>query len=58
MLGFWHKYTDRSKPIIKIKMMIPYHSVQMNTQPLNLTSMYVLRVDRYIKIEFDVEYFQ
>ena len=32
MLGFGHKCTDRSKPNFEIKMMSPYHSVQMSTQ--------------------------
>ena len=32
ILFFGHKCTDRSKPNVEIKMMSPYHSVQMSTK--------------------------
>ena len=61
MLGFQHKCTDRSKPYIKIKMMRPYHSVQMSTQRqiwLWCVCWQQAVPNRYIKVEFDIGYFQ
>ena len=61
MLGFQHKSTERSKLKVKIKMMSPCHSVQMSTQRwIPLWFMYWRKTlpNRYIKIKFDVGYFQ
>ena len=61
MLGFWHKCTERLKPNVEIKMMSPYHSVQMSTQyRLWLRCMCWKQTvpNRYIEVEFNFGYFQ
>ena len=61
MWGFWHKWTDRSKPNVKIKMMSPYHSAQMSTRcqiRLRCMSWQQTVPNRYIEMEFDVGYLQ
>ena len=61
MFGFWQKCTDRSKLNFKIKMMRPYHIVQMSTQRriwLQCMCWQQALSNTYIKVEFDVGYFQ
>ena len=51
----------RSKPKVKIKIMSPYHSVQTSTQCwiwLQCVCWQQTVPNRYIKIEFDIGYFQ
>ena len=60
-LGFWCMCTDRSKPNVQIKMMSPYHSVQMSTQHriwLWCMGWQQTVSNRNIEIEFDFGYFQ
>ena len=62
MLGFRHKCTySRSKPNVEIKMMSPYHSMQMSTQRrIQLRCMCLQQTvpNRHIKVKFGVGYFQ
>ena len=61
MIGFQHKWTDGSKPNVKINMMSPHHSVQMSTQhQIQLWWMCWQQTvpNRYIEVEFNIGYFQ
>ena len=58
--GFWHKWTDRSKPNVEIKIMSPYRNVPISTQRLiQLPWMCWQQTvpNGFIEIEFVVGYF-